>query len=40
MMKEGAGKDSSTLPDNQNFNLANRLLDNPPALKDKETEKK
>lgn len=33
MMKEGAGKDGSTLPDNQHFNVQ-KLLDNPPALKD------
>lgn len=33
MMKQGAGKDASTLPDNQNFNVANKLLDNPRALK-------
>ncbi len=33
MMQEGAGKDASTLPDNQKFNLPNELLDNPPALK-------
>lgn len=33
MMQKGAGKDASTLPDNQNFNVANKLLDNPRALK-------
>ena len=33
MMQDGAGKDASTLPDNQKFNLPNQLLDNPPALK-------
>lgn len=34
MMRTGAGKPDSELPDNQKFNLPNRLLDNPPALKD------
>ena len=33
MMKEGAGKPASTLPDNQHFNLANRFLETPKALK-------
>lgn len=33
MMREGAGKDASILPDNQNFNVANKLLDTPRALK-------
>lgn len=34
MMQAGAGKDGSTLPDNQKFNLPNKLLDNPKALKE------
>lgn len=34
MMKEGAGKPSETLPDNQNFNLANKLLPTPRMLKE------
>ena len=34
MMKEGAGKPSETLPDNQNFNVANKLLSNPRMLKE------
>ncbi|MDE6065389.1 MAG: FAD-dependent oxidoreductase [Duncaniella sp.] len=34
MMKAGAGKDGSTLPDNQKFNLANELLDTPRMLKE------
>ena len=33
MMKAGAGKDASTLPDNQKFNLPNELLEVPRALK-------
>lgn len=33
MMQAGAGKDGSTLPDNQNFNCANKFLDSPRALK-------
>lgn len=32
MMKAGAGKDASTLPDNQKFNLPNELLEVPRAL--------
>ena len=34
MMKEGAGKPSETLPDNQKFNLANKLLQTPRMLKE------
>ena len=34
MMKAGAGKPSETLPDNQNFNLANKLLPTPRMLKE------
>lgn len=33
MMQEGAGKPSETLPDNQKFNLANKLLETPRMLK-------
>ncbi|MDE6071895.1 MAG: FAD-dependent oxidoreductase [Muribaculaceae bacterium] len=33
MMKTGAGKDADCLPDNQNFNVANKLLDSAPLLK-------
>lgn len=33
LMQQGAGKDASTLPDNQHFNNANQLLDHPRALK-------
>ena len=32
MMKAGAGKSADTLPDNQKFNLPNRLLDKPRAF--------
>lgn len=32
MMKAGAGKSGDILPDNQHFNLANRLLDKPRAF--------
>lgn len=34
MMKAGAGLPGSELPDNQNFNLANELLETPRMLKD------
>lgn len=34
MMKEGAGKPAVELPDNQKFNLANKLLEKPRMLKD------
>lgn len=37
MMQAGAGKDASTLPDNQNFNRAKRLLPVPRAFLDSET---
>lgn len=33
MMREGAGKPADILPDNQRFNLANKLLDTPRLLK-------
>lgn len=34
LMKEGAGRPADELPDNQNFNVANRLLDSPRMLKE------
>lgn len=33
MMQQGAGRPADELPDNQNFNLPNRLLESPPMLK-------
>ena len=37
MMQAGAGKDASTLPDNQNFNRAKRFLPVPRAFLSSET---
>ncbi len=39
MMKQGAGKDASTLPDNQKFNCANNLLPVPRAFMTKDNGK-